>query len=61
MDKLMLDGNAVAGLLQEVFAAEMTSASIDGAAMSFRRDIEEPHTSAKLGTGGASTAAREIS
>jgi hypothetical protein len=26
MDKLMLDGNAVAGLLQELFAAEMTSA-----------------------------------
>jgi hypothetical protein len=26
MDELMLDGNAVAGLLQEVFAAEMTSA-----------------------------------
>ena len=26
MDPLMLDGNAVAGLLQEVFAVEMTSA-----------------------------------
>jgi hypothetical protein len=26
MDPLTLDGNAVAGLLQEVFAAEMTSA-----------------------------------
>ena len=26
MDKLMLDGNAVAGLLQEVFAADMTRA-----------------------------------
>ena len=26
MDKLMLDGNAVAGLLQEVFAVEMTTA-----------------------------------
>lgn len=26
MDRLMLDGNAVAGLLQEVFAADMTSA-----------------------------------
>ena len=26
MDALMLDGNAVAGLLQEVFAAEMTTA-----------------------------------
>jgi Zn finger protein HypA/HybF involved in hydrogenase expression len=26
MDALMLDGNAVAGLLQEVFAVEMTSA-----------------------------------
>ena len=26
MDKLMLDGNAVAGLLQEVFGADMTSA-----------------------------------
>jgi len=25
MDALMLDGNAVAGLLQEVFAAEMTT------------------------------------
>jgi hypothetical protein len=26
MDELMLDGNAVAGLLREVFAAEMTTA-----------------------------------
>jgi Family of unknown function (DUF6510) len=26
MDKLMLDGNAVAGMLQEVFAVEMTTA-----------------------------------
>ena len=26
MDELMLDGNAVAGLLQEVFAAEITTA-----------------------------------
>lgn len=26
MDALMLDGNAVAGLLQEVFTAEMTTA-----------------------------------
>jgi recombinational DNA repair protein (RecF pathway) len=26
MDALMLDGNAVAGLLQEVFAGEMTTA-----------------------------------
>jgi hypothetical protein len=26
MDPLMLDGNAVAGLLQEVFAVEMTTA-----------------------------------
>ena len=26
MDKLMLDGNAVAGLLQELFAADMTNA-----------------------------------
>ncbi len=26
MDALMLDGNAVAGLLQEVFATEMTTA-----------------------------------
>jgi Family of unknown function (DUF6510) len=26
MDRLMLDGNAVAGLLQEVFAADMTGA-----------------------------------
>lgn len=26
MDELMLDGNAVAGLLQELFAAEMTTA-----------------------------------
>ena len=26
MDKLMLDGNAIAGLLQEVFAADMTRA-----------------------------------
>jgi hypothetical protein len=27
MDALMLDGNAVAGLLQEVFAVEMTTAN----------------------------------
>ena len=26
MDKLMLDGNAVAGVLQQVFAVEMTTA-----------------------------------
>jgi recombinational DNA repair protein (RecF pathway) len=26
MDDLMLDGNAIAGLLQELFAADMTSA-----------------------------------
>jgi hypothetical protein len=26
MDRLMVDGNAVAGLLQEVFAGEMTTA-----------------------------------
>ena len=26
MDDLMLDGNAIAGLLQEVFAADMTTA-----------------------------------
>jgi hypothetical protein len=26
MDELMLDGNAIAGLLQEVFAVEMTAA-----------------------------------
>jgi Family of unknown function (DUF6510) len=26
MDELMLDGNAIAGLLREVFAAEMTTA-----------------------------------
>jgi ribosomal protein S27E len=28
MDALMLDGNAVAGLLQEVFAVEMTTATV---------------------------------
>ena len=28
MDRLMLDGNAVAGLLQEVFAVEMTTAMV---------------------------------
>ena len=37
MDELMLDGNAVAGLLQEVFAHEMTTAVVTcgncGAAM----------------------------
>jgi hypothetical protein len=27
LDRLMVDGNAVAGLLQEVFAVEMTSAT----------------------------------
>jgi len=28
MDELMLDGNAVAGMLQEVFAVEMTTATM---------------------------------
>jgi uncharacterized Zn finger protein len=28
MDELMLDGNAVAGVLGEVFAAEMTTATV---------------------------------
>ena len=28
MDELMLDGNAVAGMLSEVFAAEMTTATM---------------------------------
>ena len=28
MDELMVDGNAVAGLLQEVFAVEMTTATV---------------------------------
>lgn len=28
MDELMLDGNAVAGVLQEVFAVEMTTATM---------------------------------
>ncbi len=32
MDALMLDGNAIAGLLQEVFAAEMTTANATCAA-----------------------------
>ena len=32
MDALMLDGNAIAGLLQEVFAVEMTTASATCAA-----------------------------
>ncbi len=28
MDELMVDGNAVAGMLQEVFAVEMTTATM---------------------------------
>ena len=28
MDELMLDGNAVAGMLQQVFAVEMTTATL---------------------------------
>jgi Zn finger protein HypA/HybF involved in hydrogenase expression len=28
MDELMLDGNAVAGMLREVFAVEMTTATV---------------------------------
>ena len=28
MDELMLDGNAIAGMLGEVFAAEMTTATM---------------------------------
>jgi Zn finger protein HypA/HybF involved in hydrogenase expression len=38
MDALMLDGNAIAGLLQEVFAVEMTTATATCAAC----DATEP-------------------
>jgi hypothetical protein len=44
MDELMLDGNAVAELLQEVFAVEMTTA-IGPVAAAVRPDRSAPRTS----------------
>ena len=43
MDTLMLDGNAIAGLLQEVFAPDMTSA-IASAATAARESQSKPFT-----------------
>ncbi|MDQ3875154.1 MAG: DUF6510 family protein [Actinomycetota bacterium] len=43
MDALMLDGNAIAGLLQEVFAVETTTAVLTCASCSAREPIGASH------------------
>jgi Zn finger protein HypA/HybF involved in hydrogenase expression len=43
MESLMLDGNAVAGLLQEVFAVEMTTAIGTCAACGAAEAVGETH------------------
>ncbi len=43
MDALMLDGNAVAGLLQEVFAVEMTTAVLTCTTCSAREPVGACH------------------
>ena len=50
MDRLMLDGNAVAGLLQEVFAAEMTTAVGTCAACGSSRELGAAHVYRAAGT-----------
>ena len=56
MDKLMLDGNAVAGLLQEVFAADMTTAI--GSCATCRRDRAGRGELTSIGEPASSCAAR---
>jgi hypothetical protein len=43
MDRLMLDGNAIAGLLQEVFATEMTTVIGTCATCGASREIGAVH------------------
>ena len=43
MDALMLDGNAIAGLLQEVFAVEMTTATLTCTSCSAREPVGANH------------------
>ena len=43
MDELMLDGNAVAGLLEEMFAADMTSAIGSCATCGAREPVGAAH------------------
>jgi hypothetical protein len=43
MDELMVDGNAIAGLLQEVFAVEMTTAILTCASCSAREPVGASH------------------
>jgi DUF1009 family protein len=50
MDRLMLDGNAVAGLLQEVFAAEMTTAVGTCGACGTARALGAAHVYRAAGT-----------
>jgi len=50
MDRLMLDGNAVAGLLQEVFAVEMTTVIGTCGACGSARPIGAVHVYRAAGT-----------
>jgi predicted RNA-binding Zn-ribbon protein involved in translation (DUF1610 family) len=43
MDALMVDGNAIAGLLQEVFAVEMTTAIMTCASCGAREPVGAAH------------------
>ena len=43
MDQLMVDGNAIAGLLREVFAVEMTTAILTCAGCSAREPVGASH------------------
>jgi hypothetical protein len=50
MDRLMLDGNAVAGLLEEVFAVEMTTVVGTCAACGSARALGAAHVYRAAGT-----------
>ncbi len=50
MDELMLDGNAVAGLLQEVFAVEMTTAVMACRTCGAREPVGAVHVFRGAGT-----------
>ncbi len=43
MDELMVDGNAIAGLLQEVFAVEMTTSLLTCGSCSAREPVGASH------------------
>ena len=57
MDRLMLDGNAVAGLLQEVFAVEMTTAIETCNACGATNEVGALHVGAPASSCAARTAA----